>query len=68
MQRNVVNARSSMSARQSRPFRKDGALIDTSGRVQSQMKSMIEQLLNYITLKNTKHRKKILKKLFQLSL
>ena len=59
MLRNVVNAKSSMSARQSRPFRKDGALIDTSGRVQSQMKSMIEQLLNYITPKNTKHRKKI---------
>ena len=34
MRRNEVNAKSSMSARQSRPFLKDGALIDTSGRVQ----------------------------------
>ena len=59
MRRNVVYAKSSMSARQSRPFRKNGALIDTSGRVQSQIILMIEQHLNCITPKNTKHRKKI---------
>ena len=68
MRRNVVNAKSSMSARQSRPFRKDGALLDTYGRVKSQMMLVIEQNLNCITPKNTKHRKKILKKLFQLFL
>ena len=59
MRRNVVNAKSSMSARQSRPFRKDGALTDTSGRVQPQMMLVIEQHLKYITPKNTKHQKKI---------
>ena len=59
MRRNVVNANSFMSPRQSRLFRKDGALIDTFGRVQSHMMLMIEQHLNCITPKNTKHRKKI---------
>ena len=33
---NVLNAKSYMSAKQSRPFRKDGALIDTTGKVQLQ--------------------------------
>ena len=56
---NVVNAKSSMSARQSRPFRKDGALLDITGKVQPQMMLIIQQHLNYITSKNTKHRKKI---------
>ena len=59
MRLNVVNAKSSTSPRQSRPFRKDGALIDTTGKIQSQMMLMIEQHLKYITPKNTKHRKKI---------
>ena len=54
MRRNVVNAKSSMSARQSSPFRKDGAFTDTSGRVKSHMMLVIEQQLNYITPKNTK--------------
>ena len=54
-----MNAKSSMSARQSRPFRKDGALLDITGKVQPQMMLIIQQHLNYITSKNTKHRKKI---------
>ena len=51
MRQNVVNAKSSMSARQSRTFHKEGALIDTTGKVQSQMMLMIEQHLNYNTPK-----------------
>ena len=44
MQQNVVNAKSSMSAEQSRPFRKDDALIDTTVNIQSQMMLRIKQL------------------------
>ena len=64
MRRNVVNAKSSMSARQSRPFRKDGAFTDTSGRVKSQMMLVIEQKLNYITPKNTKIEKRFKRSFF----
>ena len=44
MRQNVVNAKSSMSAEQSRPFCKDDAHIDTTGNIQSQMMLRIEQL------------------------
>ena len=47
MRQNVINAKSSMLARQPRPFCKDGALIDTTGKVHSQMMLMIEVLDYY---------------------
>ena len=64
MRLNVVNAKSSTSPRQSRPFCKDSSLIDTTGKIQSQMMLMIEQHLNYITPKTQNIEKRFKRSFF----